>query len=236
LIGRRDHPGKIRGGRLSGKLGKPRSSTLQYCSTFTLNQISNISTPYGPGVRYVSNTADPEPWCCQIKATMAKDNDHVIIGHTYDWTFRLMLPSSGNPDGFPQNWTAGVLFESAHTSNASGHGISLATLGTPGADPRGVFRYFIWIGPGFCCQSYDFVTETEIIEKDRWYKFRFQVRYSTGNDGFLRIWRDDVLKVERLNFPTVEPNYGGLSPQVGYYSGDMLNNEVQFGPMLLNVD
>ena len=148
------------------------------------------------------------------------------------WTFWLRYPSSGNPNGFPQTWFAGVTHEAAHTSSCSGHHLAIEGTGVPH------FRYMIWRPPlqsGCGAANYDVFHDPEPIELDRWYQFKVEVRYSTGSDGFVRYTRDGVVRAEKLGFPSIEPNYGGLAPQVGYYSAKtgVGLNEAQFADLRL---
>jgi hypothetical protein len=96
------------------------------------------------------------------------------------------------------------------------------------ANPR--FRFGVWTGPG---TTYAFSYSAQPLVLDRWYKFELAVRYSSGTDGLVRMWLDDVLVVNRSGV-MIEPN-SGAAMQVGYDSNAQLTNEVRFGNLRYTV-
>jgi chitodextrinase len=194
---------------------------------FNASGMTEIATPYGPGLRVVAQAGvHVAPWDSGSKAVLGKwfyPSD--FLGKTYDWQFHYMFPASGNPQGFPQTWAAGANFEVGHTGQ-SGHLISVNTS----QNPAGQIAIGIHLPP--FGNNYAFTWLPSAIELDHWYKVRFQIKWSTGSDGFVNIWIDDVQRVNRAG-PTV---IAGVIPamQVGYYSANVLTNEVRFGGLGFN--
>jgi hypothetical protein len=189
---------------------------------FNIHGASEISTPYGPGLRVVARAGvDVAPWDSGSKVVMGKwfyPSD--FLGKTYDWQFHYMFPASGNAQGFPQTWHAGANFEVGHTG-ASGHHIAVNTS----QNPAGQIAIGIHLPP--FGNNYAFTWLANPIQLDHWYKVRFQIKWSTGSDGFINIWIDDVLRASRIGATVTS----GVIPamQVGYYSANVLTNEVRYG-------
>jgi hypothetical protein len=187
---------------------------------FNIHGASEISTPSGPGFRFVVPASMHPPWDVTSKASMGKwAYPADFLGKTYTWTFDVMLPSAGNPNGLPETWHAGTLFQD-HTFFQSGHHLALDSL----TFPSDRFRYGVWVGPG---NNYEYQWSEQPIQYDRWYRFNWEIKYSTGADGYVKMWMDGVQVVNHAG-PSIEPN-SGLAMQVGYYSAAQLTNEVRYG-------
>jgi hypothetical protein len=187
---------------------------------FNIHGASEISTPSGPGFRFVVPASMHPPWDVTSKASMGKWSYPAdFLGKTYTWTLDVMLPSAGNPNGLPETWHAGTLFQD-HTSSQSGHHLALDSV----MFPTNRFRYGVWIGPG---NNYEYQWSEQAIQYDRWYRFKWEIKYSTGADGYVKMWMDGVQVVNHAG-PSIEPG-SGLAMQVGYYSAAQLTNEVRYG-------
>jgi hypothetical protein len=188
---------------------------------FNIHGASEISTPSGPGFRFVVPASMHPPWDTTSKASLGKwAYPAGFLGKVHTWTMDVMLPSSGNPNGFPETWHAGALFESGHTATQSGHLLGINTV----SYPTDRFIYGVWVGPG---NNYEFTWSEEPIQYDRWYKFKLEVKYTTAADGYVKMWMDGVQVVNHAG-PSIEPG-SGLAMQVGYYSAAQLTNEVRYG-------
>jgi chitodextrinase len=194
---------------------------------FNESGMTEISTPYGPGLRVVAQAGvHVAPWDSGSKVVMGKwfyPSD--FLGKTYDWQFHYMYPASGNAQGFPQTWHAGANFEVGHTEQ-SGHHIAVNTS----QNPAGQIDIGIHLPP--FGNNYAFTWLANPIQLDHWYRVRFQIKWSTGSDGFINIWIDDVLRASRTGATVTS----GVIPamQVGYYSSNVLTNEVRFGGLGFN--
>ena len=134
------------------------------------------------------------------------------IGKAEKWTFNLYLPKQS----LIQQWHAGVLWE-FHTNSSSGHHLAL--------DPDGTFRIGRQSAYG---RNYSY-TSGGPVPWDRWVPVEYDIKWSYGSDGYLRVSIDGK---QYLNYSgaTVFANDGDPYLQFGFYSrlGAGLTNEVRF--------
>ena len=135
------------------------------------------------------------------------------IGKAQNWTFNLYLPKQS----LIQAWHAGVLWQ-FHTNSSSGHHLAL--------DPDGTFRIVRQTAYG--AESYT-STSGGPVPWDRWVPVVFDVKWSLGSDGYLRVSIDGQQYLD-YSGPTVFANDGDPYLQFGFYSrlGAGLTNEVRF--------
>jgi hypothetical protein len=188
---------------------------------------TEITTPYGPGFKiYAPAGGATAPWDSTTKAVLGKwAYPSNFLGKTYDWTFKMMLPAAGNPQGFP----GGMLFEVGHTNTYSGHHFSIDNY------PEGPrLRIGRWTGvPGPIANDYDVTYAPGVIQLDHWYTLRMQLKWSTGGDGFFKAWVDGVLMEDYTGY-TIESGTGAAM-HFGFYSENRLTNEVQFSTLQAHV-
>ena len=130
-----------------------------------------------------------------------------FMGKTYDWSFWVRFPSAGSPQGFPNTWHVNSFFEVGHTNLTSGHHIAL--------DTGSGLRWRVGIALNESINSWDFSNPGGVVQFDTWYKWRMQIKWSLGADGFVNVWLNDQL-VKHYEGHTA-PN--GVVPglQVGIY-------------------
>lgn len=182
--------------------------------------IFETATRYGPGFRAVVTPEMTAPW--GGKQAWLVDVDHLtphdsFLGTVEKWSGKFMFPSSGNPNGFPRHWHAGLLWE-WHTESMSGN--HFAIDGWSFAQPR--LRFGVVKPDG----SYHFFFSRKNIQFDHWYSWRIKIKWSYGSDGFLEAAINDELRVNHTG-PTLKQ---GERPylQFGYYATPQLRNEVWF--------
>jgi len=171
-----------------------------------------ISTPAGPGFDFIVTDQAVTPWGSNTKAILAKKTLTSPIGNAEKWTFNMYLPKQS----LTQDWQAGVLWE-FHTDSSSGHHLALA--------PDGTFRIARQSAYG---QIYSY-TSGGPVPWDRWIPVEYDVKWSLGSDGYLRVSIDGK---QYLNYSgaTVFANDGDPYLQFGFYAarGAGLTNEVWF--------
>jgi hypothetical protein len=186
---------------------------------FNAQGISEIQTPQGPGFKVVVPAAMYPPWTTDMKAVLAVwEYPTSPIGQVEDWTYKFMFPSSGNPNGLPDAWTGGLLWE-WHTQTMSGNHLAI--------DGRAAAN-----GPYFRFELYDPATGDyrrslgPRVQFDHWYTARMQLKWSHGSDGWIKCWLDGA-QVTDLTGATLK---AGESPklQFGFYADAQKNNEVHF--------
>jgi hypothetical protein len=181
--------------------------------------IWEVGTPHGPGFKVVATPEMTSPW--GGKLAWLVDVDHLtpwtrFLGTTEDWSGKFMLPSTGNPNGFPKDWHAGVLWEH-HTETETGHHIAI-----DGSTPRGS-RIRVGVHNA-AANNYRFSWANAPIVLGHWYSWRLKIKWSTGSDGFVEGWLDGK-RLVNFSGPTIKV---GEHPklQFGYYATRQLRNEV----------
>ena len=173
--------------------------------------ISPISTPAGPGFNFIVTDQAVTLWIL-TKAILAMKTLTSPIGKAQDWTFNMYLPKQS----LIQDWHAGVLWK-FHTNSSSGHHLVLA--------PDGTFR----IGRQSAYSRNLQLHRSSPVQWDRWVPVVYDVKWSLGGDGYLRVSIDGQQSVDSSG-PTVFANDGDPNLQFGFYSqlGAGLTNEVRF--------
>lgn len=171
-----------------------------------------ISTPAGPGFEFVVTDEAVTTWNTETKAILAQKILTSPIGKAEKWTFNLYLPKQP----LIQEWQAGVLWE-FHTDSSSGHHLAL--------DPDGTFRIGRQSAYG---ENYSY-TSGGPVPWDRWVPVAYDVKWSRGSDGYLRVSIDGKQYLD-YSGPTVFANDGDPDLQFGFYArrGAGLTNTVRF--------
>jgi Polysaccharide lyase len=181
--------------------------------------IWEVGTPRGPGFKVVATPEMTSPW--GGKLAWLVDVDHLtpwarFLGTTEDWSGKFMFPSTGNPNGFPKDWNAGVLWEHK-TETEIGHHIAI-----DGSTPGGArIRFGVH---NAAANNYRFSWANAPIVLGHWYSWRLTMKWSTGSDGFVQGWLDGR-RLVNYSGPTIKV---GEHPklQFGYYATRQLRNEV----------
>ena len=182
------------------------------------------STPHGPGFRFVAT--DEMLNAPDRKAAQIADIDHFVdqqgyLGTVTELSGKLMLPASGNQAGFAPNsdWNALWEFGPGLTSNNQ--------FGIDGNVNKFYVRSY---APGQPDNRRKAVAPNT-IQLDRWYDWRWQIKWSSGSDGFVNFWIDGV-QLAQWTGPTVP---SGVEPpwiQWGYYgSNSKQRNEVLYAAL-----
>jgi Polysaccharide lyase len=182
--------------------------------------IFEIATPYGPGFRFVQYEEVP-----QGEGVLIADVDHLVdrqnyLGTVFDLSGKFMLPSSGNPNGFPPSGGLWKFSTDSKVSNGFGvDGISnriyVSTYKADATD--GTVRY----------------ASANEYKPDQWYDFRWQIKWSEGSDGFMNFWLDG--KRVATHTGATLPHEGGIYIEWGWSGGnDPQKNEVRFGALRIN--
>jgi chitodextrinase len=179
---------------------------------------TEISTEHGPGFNFQSPGANQGaecPWDLGLACVLGKwIYPADFMGKTYDWTFYVRFPSAGNPQGFPSNWLTNAFFEVGHTNVSSGHHIALDMVWAQ----RGSLRWRLGIATNEPTNTWDYSSPGTVVQMDTWYKWRMQIKWSTGSDGFINLWLNDQ-PVKSYNGHTA-PNTAPPALQAGIYSID----------------
>jgi Polysaccharide lyase len=194
------------------------------------NTITPIATPYGTGMRYTAVGPNVQEcvWDASTKCSYVKwyyPSDW--LGKTYDWSFHIRLPSSGNPNGLAQTWHVNSFWEIGHPAVASGQVLAFDTTSFPGTIR---FRFGVHLPP-FTPSSYQFIHPPGAIQFDQWYKVRHRLKWSSGSDGFQNLWINDVLVVSRTG-PNIAAGDTPPGLQPGWYGSDQLANQIDFSPIV----
>jgi hypothetical protein len=176
-----------------------------------------VSTPYGPGFRFV---ATPEMQVMSGgKMSLMADIDNLVqgVGYTEDWYGMVMLPSSGNRNGFPAFGDWNCLWE------FRGQGDVWNQFGVDGLQNKLYVRTY-----DASRNSVRKALSPSTIQLDHWYSFRWRIKWSKGSDGLVQFWLDG-LKIADWTGPNLasgDKNRPDL--QFGFYSGATLTNEAWY--------
>jgi chitodextrinase len=185
---------------------------------FNGTRATEISTVHGPGFNFQSPGANQGaecPWDLGLACVIGKwIYPADFMGKTYDWTFYVRFPSAGNPQGFPSNWLTNAFFEVGHTNVSSGHHIALDMVWAQ----RGSLRWRLGIATNEPTNTWDYSSPGAVVQMDTWYKWRMQIKWSLGADGFINVWLNDQL-VKEYDGHTA-PNGAAPALQAGIYSID----------------
>ncbi len=181
--------------------------------------IWEVATPYGPGFRFV--TTDEMTTYPGAKSAQVVDIDHLVDQDSYLGTVttasgKFLLPRAGNPDGFPPFRDFNALWE---------FGPGIASNNQFGIDAAAHRLYVRSYAAGLPNNRRKALAPGR-IRFDHWYDWRWQIKWSTGPDGFVNFWLDRRQIVSWLG-PTIPE---GLEPpwiQFGFYGGTQKHrNEV----------
>jgi hypothetical protein len=199
---------------------------------FNGDTVTEISTPFGPGFNFQSpgpNQGAECPWDLNLACSLGKwAYPADFLGKTYDWSSYIRFPSAGNPQGFPQNWLSNTFWEVGHTNVSSGHHVGVDASGWACFPSSPCWRSGLALEES--TNTWDFMPIYTPLKMDTWYKWRMQIKWSLGNDGFVKVWLNDVLVHELLNHHTA-PNSTPPAMQVGIYSIDDRPIQNQIGDL-----
>lgn len=170
--------------------------------------IFEVSTPHGPGFRHrvtpamiYQSTGDSKlarlSWGDGNPATLGFENKSQV------WEWHWQFPSSDNVSGFPSSGLGpGELFLLRVTNSDGigqpgyvGHGFNLGFVNS-------VLRFQHFRSTGSNTFSWTYGPNVNL---DQWYKFRWEIRHSSGSDGYIRAFTDDVQWVNYVG-PTIISN------------------------------
>jgi chitodextrinase len=186
-----------------------------------------VSTPHGPGFRFAST--NEMLVYSGASASQMVDIDHLVdtqayMGTVFDLSGKLMFPAAGNPQGFPAYDSWNVLWE-------FGPGLpSNNQFGVNGITNRLYVRTYKPGAPNNRQQA----ESPSPIQYDRWYDFRWQVKFSTGSDGFVNFWLDGA-PMAQWTGPTLPTGVDAPWIQWGFYSANTKpRNEVVYAALRKN--
>jgi chitodextrinase len=191
--------------------------------------VFELSTPHGPGFRIVQNEDVPRGSGALVGMA---DVDHFVdqqnyLGTVTDFSGMVMFPRSGNPNGFPQYGDWNLLWE--FTQN---HGTDNA-FGVDALAPGGPTLYATTFNPSNPGTDRK-ARASSPIEYDRWYSWRWQVKWSSGSDGYSNFWVDGQ-QIAAFTGQTVNPGLGPPYIEWGFYGGySPGRNEIQYAAVRKN--
>ncbi len=176
----------------------------------TVPELQAVSTPYGPGFAFVSQDSDVAIWNASLKAVLAQARNKVTIGQAQKWSWNMMLPP-------PTQSASGLLVE-WHTDQSSGHHLTV--------EQDGCFHIFRQSAPGYVYDN----EQGPAVPWGRWVAVGFDIKWSNGNDGYLKVTIDGV---QYMNY-SGQTVFDAETPylQFGWYG--ILGrgtNQVEFGPI-----
>ena len=185
--------------------------------------IFEVPTRHGPGFRFVQNERVPRG---SGRGVQIADVDNLVDRELYLGTVTsvsgmMMFPRAGNPKGFPAFGDWNVLWEwTQGTAVYNGFGVdSLA--------PGGPRIYVSSFNPSDPARNRK-VRASSVLKYDRWYDWRWQIKWSTGSDGFVNFWLG-ARRVASMTGATVAPWSAAPWLQWGWYGGDAAGrNEVVY--------
>jgi Polysaccharide lyase len=185
--------------------------------------IFRISTKRGIGFRFVQNELVPRG---SGNGVLMADVDHVVDQQTYlgtlsDFSGDVMFPRSGNPRGFPPFGDWNVLWEFTQDTAVPN------SFGVDALPPRGPRFYVSTLNPGDPSHNRKSRAPSRIVF-DRWYHWRWQIKWSEGADGFVVFWLDGK-RIALMKGPTVSAASGPPYLEWGWYGGEQPGrNEVRY--------
>jgi polysaccharide lyase-like protein len=185
--------------------------------------IFRIATKRGAGFRFVQNELVPRG---SGNGVLMADVDHLVDQQTYlgtlsDFSGDVMFPRAGNPRGFPPFGDWNVLWEfTQDTAVANAFGVDALA-------PRGPRFYVSTFNPGDSSHNRKARGPSRIVF-DRWYHWRWQIKWSEGADGFVMFWLDGK-RIAFLNGPTISAAAGPPYLEWGWYGGEQPGrNDVRY--------
>jgi hypothetical protein len=185
-----------------------------------------MTTRHGPGFKFVAT--DEMMTTPGAKSAQIADMDHLVDQDAYLGTVtalsgKFMLPRVGNPDGFPPLHDWNVLWE-------FGPGLpSNNQFGIDGVAGKLYVRSYAPDRP----HNRRRALAPRRIQFDHWYDWRWQLKWSTGTDGFVDFWLDGK-RIVHWTGPTVPHEAEEPWIQFGFYSGTQKpRNEVRWARLRL---
>jgi len=176
--------------------------------------IFQISTKRGSGFRFVQNESVPRG---SGNGVLIADVDHLIdqqgyLGTLTDLSGDVMFPRAGNPKGFPHFGDWNVLWEfTQDTAVTNKFGVDAFGRGGPAF-------YVSTLNPGDANHNRKARAPSRIVF-DRWYHWRWQIKWSEGADGFVSFWLDGK-RIALLRGPTISTAAGPPYVEWGWYGGE----------------
>lgn len=185
--------------------------------------IFRVPAKHGTGFRFVQNESVPRG---SGNGVLMADVDHLIdqeayLGTISDFSGDVMFPRAGNPQGFPPFGDWNVLWEfTQDTAVANKFGVD--ALGR-----RGPAFYVSTLNPNDSRHNRKARASSRIIF-DRWYRWRWQIKWSEDADGFVMFWLDGK-RMAYLKGPTISSASGPPYLEWGWYGGEQPGqNEVRY--------
>ena len=186
------------------------------------------STPYGPGFRIVQNESVPRGSGALVGMA---DIDHFVdqqnyLGTVTDLSGKVMFPRSGNPNGFPAFGDWNILWE--FTQSTVVHNV----IGVDATAPGGPTLYVRAFDPANAGNRDGRKARmSSPIQYDRWYDWHWQIKWSTGSDGYVNFWVDGQ-QIAAFRGPSVMTSGGPPYLEWGWYGGyDPGRNEVRYAAL-----
>jgi hypothetical protein len=184
-----------------------------------LDKISEISTPHGPGFRFLCDFPSGSGDGVQLV-----DVDHLVdrdayLGTVSRFVGRFMFPSADNPNGFPSygDWNALWEYGPGHTWNNQ--------LGVDG----GANRLYVRSYKAGASASRQKALGPAVVY-DHWYSFDWAVKWSEGGDGYVNCVIDGTTIADWTG-PTQPPGNEAPWIQFGFYSGNVIHNVVEWAAL-----
>lgn len=169
--------------------------------------LAAADTSKGPGFDITVKDTDTTVWDNNMKAVLTQARGTTRVGQRQKWDFDLYLPSQR----IATSWNGGVLIE-WHTTTSSGHCLNIDNTGRP--NPGEIsWRIGRQNKPG---QNYEY-TWIPRIQFDAWSHWTYEIGWSTGNDGYIRVSKDGKKYVD-FNGPTCFAGEGDPYLQYGWYA------------------
>ena len=185
--------------------------------------IYEISTPHGRGFRFAQYDAVPRG---SGNGVQIADVDSIVdqqnfLGTVTRLSGKIMFPRAGNPNGFPAYGDWNVLWEWGQ-SNTVDNGFGVDALA-----PGGPTLYVTTFNPANPGSDRKARASSPLVY-DRWYDWRWEIKWSQGSDGFMNFWLDGQ-QVAAFTGPTSNPTASAPYLQWGWYGGSTPGrNEVQY--------
>lgn len=190
--------------------------------------IFEMLTKKGPGFRFVQNGSVPRG---SGNGVQIADVDHLVdqqryIGTVTDFVGKVMFPPSGNPNGFPAYGDWNVLWEFTQSDVVHNlFGVDALARG----GPRLYVRTFDPARPDN--RNGRKARARAPLQLGRWYDWRWQIKWSEGEDGFVNFWFDGR-RIAAWKGPNLAPGSGAPYLELGWYGGEEPGrNEVRYAAL-----
>lgn len=187
---------------------------------------TDISTPFGNGIKFVCLDAMSTPWASTNRISNGRWESGLpnFVGTQQRWSGQLYFPSSGNTGGFPGGFFEGhVLAEIATTSggtfgSTNGHKLFL----TPSRQLRFAIRA---TNEQFAST---FFTSSSVA-LDTWHSVVWEIFHTTSSSGYQKGWINGT-QIMNYTGPTIFTGETVSGCGLGYYTTkEGISNEIWYG-------